>query len=72
MIDECLAYVNKCSESDKIINRLHGLKKINGQVFGRILPHDEDLFWLPIHQLCNRHEEYISKWLKLGGKIEDD
>jgi hypothetical protein len=70
---EFLAEVNRLSQEDGMVNRLYGIKRVNGFVFGKIIdkddcgfPPEESMWWLPLYKLCSAHQNIIEKCLFLG------
>lgn len=61
---ELLDFVNDRSP------RLFGIKRIDDQIHGLILPEDKELYWIPLWQLTKKAETAINEWLLNGWKIE--
>ena len=60
--DGLLEVVNKITKDNGLLNKLYGIKRINGTIHGRISPDDEEVYWLPKSQLCTLHERLIDTW----------
>lgn len=71
MSKECVRFVNERCKSNGYLNRLYGVKKKDGSIYGKILPEEKEVYWLPITQLSVEQEKYIREWIELGGEINE-
>jgi hypothetical protein len=71
MNEDLVELVNEHCRSRNLVNRIFGIRlNIDSQIECRILPEDEEQFWLPLSQNCVMVENFIKKWIELDGEVK--
>lgn len=60
---ELMDFVNKCTKERKCVNKIYGIKEVDGEILYQIVHKDDPRVWVPKHNLSIYQEKLINKWM---------
>lgn len=72
MNQELIQLVNDTSQNQRILNKLFGIRLLDGRIQGKIVDGANPVYWRDISELCVLHQNIIKNWIALGGEIEGE